>query len=178
MILLKNKKSIGLSIFLILFFFECKKQTVIKSPEDYYISSSGGIIKPGVGSGYEITIPANALLSGQYIKEKANTNIPKLILDSTFSFGPVSEVINFARYNCNSLLIPGTMKLSFANNYGAYYNLPQTKPYCINNNQNIRDFNNWEEITLFTSYVYNYNYILEFQFTDLNKTYFIGWSSN
>ena len=178
MILLKNKKSICLSVFLILFFCECKKQAIAKSVEDYYISSNGGVTKPNIGNDYEIIIPANALLYGQYIKEKLNTSVTKLILDSTFSFGPISEVISFARYNCNSLQIAGTMKLALSNSYTTYNNLPKTKAYCIDNTKNIRDFNNWEEITLFSTYIYNYSQIIEFQFTDLNKTYFIGWSSN
>ncbi len=175
MILLKNKKSIYIPFLLILFFCECKKTEVVKSPEDFYTSTNGGVIKTAFGN-YEIIIPANALLSNQYIKEKVNKSVSKLILDSTFSFGPISEVISFACYNCNSLQIAGTMKLGLSGSYSTYFNLPKVKPYYIDNTKNISDFNNWEEIPLFTKDINSEK--ITFQFTDLTKTYFIGWSSN
>lgn len=175
MILYKNKKNIVLSLLFILFFCECKKTEDPQSPEIYYISSKGGVISPGIAYDYEITIPANALSPNQYIKEKYNDDIPKLVLDSTFSFGAISHGVSFANYNCNVLQISGTIKLKILNNYSSYYNLSQTKPYCINNNQSILDLNNWQEINTYTKTTDNK---IAFEFTDLNKTYFIGWRSN
>lgn len=178
----KNKKNIVLSVFLIACLTACKKNTSeLKSPEEYYISSKGAILPIENSSirNYRIIIPENALLKNQYIKEKVTDPTKKLIFDSVFCFGAISDKsISFARYNCNDLTYNGTIKLTVLYHYWDLQKIQNAKPYCINNSKNINDFNNWEEINSFTIVTENGNNFYTFQFTDLTKTYFIGWASN
>ncbi len=172
MTLFKKRKNLAVSI-LLLFVMGCNKENQApKSPEEYYISKQGTTINPKFGSAYQIIIPPDALAENQYVMEKIIGNTAKLVLDSTFSFGTVSENICFATYNCASLLIPGTIKLSVNSKYAAFSS--QTKAYCISNETDMTDFTNWQEVYTTMSF----NGQISFQFTDLHKTYFLGWISN
>lgn len=171
----RKLKGIFFNILLVATLSSCEKESIEpRSPEDYYISSNGGNVRPRIGSDFEIFIPPNALEEGQYIKQKLNDDTPQLVLDSVFSFGALSKSLTFATYNCSALKIPGKIKLTINSKYSSLVKFSQASAFCIANDKSILDYSNWEKIA--TTPISENTF--EFQFTDLNKTYFIGWTSN
>jgi len=165
----KHIKNLSVSIIYLLFLASCSKKGPNANPFDDYISQKGASVtyKSNI-----ITIPENALSNNQFIA--INTTVPQnyaLTIDTTIFYNIVSEEIGFVRYNCTDLKLSGTMILKrLSTNFS--FNSSKAIPYCIDANDDINDHSNWEAITNFT----RKSSTITFNFTDLEKRYFIGWN--